>query len=121
MKHLPKILLIDDEVDYIRSLTVLLKTKGFDVYSLLSGEAALKTTRSFRPDVIVLDVRLGNEDGEKICQQIRSDNDIKHVSIILHSAFPDMEDYYKICGADDFILKPTNIDQLISRINHQLK
>src|SRR5258708_7297772 len=112
MRYLPKVLLIDDEVDYLHLLTALLRKRGFDVYSLSSGEDALTITRNFKPDVIVLDVRLGNEDGRKICWEIKTEWDIKGVPIILHSAFADVEKEYKTYYADEFILKPTDINYL---------
>jgi len=121
MNYLPKVLLIDDEVDYLHLLTALLRKRGFDVYSSSSGEDAITITRNFKPDVIVLDVRLGNEDGRKICWEIKTEPDIKDVTIILHSAFADIENGYKTYYADEFILKPTEIDYLVSRINAHLK
>ena len=120
MKYLPKVLLIDDEVDYLHLLTALLRKRGFEVYSLSSGEDALTVTRNFKPDIILLDVRLGRFDGRLICWQIKTEKDIKGVTIILHSAFPEIETEYKSYCADEFILKPTEIDYIIARINYHL-
>jgi DNA-binding response OmpR family regulator len=120
MKHLPKVLLIDDEVDYLDLLTTILRKRGFDVHSLSSGEDVLTVTKKFKPDVILLDVRLGNFDGRLICWQIKTEKDIKEVTIILHSAYSDIETEYKSFCADEFILKPTEIDYIVSRINSYL-
>lgn len=121
MKYLPKVLLIDDEVDYLNLLTKILRKRGFDVYSLSGGEDVLTVTRKFKPDIILLDVRLGDFDGRLLCWQIKTEKDINKITIILHSAYPDVETEYKSFCADEFILKPTEIDYIISRINYYLE
>ena len=120
MKYLPKVLVIDDEVDYLHLLTTILRKRGFDVYSLASGEDVLTVTRSFKPDIILLDVRLGNFDGRLICWQIKTEKDTKEIRIILHSAFPEIQTEYKSYCADEFIVKPTEVDYIIARINSYL-
>jgi len=120
MKHLPKVLLIDDEVDYLNLLTPILRRRGFDVYSLSNGEDVLTVTRKFMPDIILLDVRLGRFDGRLLCWQIKTDKGIRGAKIILHSAFPDVESSYKTYCADEFILKPTEADYIIARFKFHL-
>ncbi len=120
MKNLPKVLVIDDEVDYLDLLTAILRKRGFDVHSLSTGEDVLTVTRNFKPDIILLDVRLGNFDGRLICWQIKTEKSIKDVTIILHSAFPEIESEYRSYCADEFIVKPTEVDYIISRIKSYL-
>ena len=121
MKYLPRILLVDDEVDHLHLLTALLRENGFDVYSLSTPEDIFSTIKMFRPGIIILDVKLGNYDGKEICKQLRADQSTKDIKVILHSAFPEIEKEYQLCGADEFILKPTNISHLVSRLNDHLK
>ena|SRR5437868_6303874 len=121
MKNLKKILLIDDEVDYLHLLTMMLRHQGFDVYSISNGQEISEVIHSFKPDLILLDIRLGILNGQELCRQLKSDPGTKHVKIILHSAFPNIENEYQLCGADDFVLKPTDVNDLISRINCQLE
>jgi DNA-binding response OmpR family regulator len=120
MKYLKKILLIDDEVDYLHLLTIMLRRQGFDVYSITNGHQVSDTIKTFKPDMILLDVRLGNLDGKALCKQLKSDPATNNIKIILHSAFPSIENEYQLCGADDFVLKPTDVPDLVGRINKQL-
>jgi two-component system phosphate regulon response regulator PhoB len=121
MKYLPKILFVDDEMDYLHLNTALLRKHGFDVYSLASGEEVFTTVSSFKPNLIVLDVMLGNHDGRMICQQLKADPEYRSIKIILGSAFPEVAKDYDQYGAEEFLQKPHTIDQLISRINHHLQ
>ena len=120
MKYLPKILLVDDEVDHLHLLTALLRENGFDVYSIASPDELFATMKSFKPGIILLDVRLGNYDGKEICSRLKKDETTKGVKIILHSAFPEIEKEYALCGADEFILKPTNVAHLVDRLRYHL-
>ena len=121
MKYLPKILFVDDEMDYLHLNTALLRKHGFDVYSLASGEEVFTTVSSFKPNLIVLDVRLGKHDGRMICQQLKADPGNRAIKVILGSAFPEVAKDYDQYGAEEFLQKPHTIEQLISRINYHLR
>jgi DNA-binding response OmpR family regulator len=102
-------------------LSVLLRKHGFDIYSLSTPEDIFSTMKLFKPDIILMDVKLGNYDGKEICAQLKANEDTKSIKIILHSAFPEIEKEYQLCGAEEFILKPTDISNLVSRLNFHLK
>ena len=63
----------------------------------------------------------GKYDGKEICKQLKSAEHSKGIKVILHSAYPEIKNEYKLCGADEFILKPVAIDHLVSRLNYNLK
>ena len=121
MKYLPRILLVDDEVDHLHLLTALLRENGFDVYSLATPDDIFAVIKKFNPGVIILDVRIGNYDGKEICAQLKANEDTKSIKVILHSAFPQMEKEYELCGAEEFILKPTDLAHLVSGLNYHLQ
>jgi two-component system, OmpR family, phosphate regulon response regulator PhoB len=121
MKYLPKILLVDDEVDHLHLLTALLRGHGFDVYSLSNPDEIFAIIKTFKPKIIIMDVKMGSYNGKEICAQLKADEETKSIKVTLHSAFPEIEQEYKLCGADDFIIKPTHISDLISRLNFHLK
>jgi DNA-binding response OmpR family regulator len=121
MKYLPRILLADDEADYLTLLTSLLRANDFDVYSLSNPDHIFNLARVFKPDIILLDVRLGNYDGKEICRQLKADDDSKSIKIILHSAVPGIADEYHLCGADEFIMKPTEMSYLLARLRIHLQ
>jgi DNA-binding response OmpR family regulator len=121
MKYLPRILLVDDEVDHLHLLTAILRENGFDVYSLSNPDDIFATIKVFKPNIIILDVKLGNYDGKEICARLKADESTRAIKVILHSAFPEIEEEYHLCGAEEFIIKPTNISHLISRLNFHLR
>jgi len=121
MQYLRRILLVDDESDFLAVGTSFLKQSGFDVYSSTDGNQVLPIAKSYKPDLLVLDVKLNDYDGRVICRQLKDDSETKSIKIILHSAFPDVGLEYRTYGADEFILKPYTIDLLLSRINYHLK
>lgn len=121
MTYLPKILLIDDEEDFLSICSPFLRNNGFDVYSLSTEDDVFKIVRAFKPLLIILDVRMGVHDGRKICQQLKEDPGTKSIKIILHSAFSHIENEWQKYGAEDFILKPYSLSQLISKINYHLQ
>ena len=116
MKYLPKILLVDDEGDFLRVITIMLRQKDFDVYSISDCTEIFTIVKSFKPDLIILDIRLGKYDGREICLQLKSNPETKGIKILLHSAFSEIREDYKICGADDFILKPYSMPELVEKI-----
>jgi DNA-binding response OmpR family regulator len=120
MTYLPRILLVDDEMDFLLLSCSFLKKNGFDVLSLSDGFEVVSTAKAYNPHIIVLDVRLGKHDGMAICRQLKDDLDTKSIRVILHSAFSDVQKEYHKCGADEFILKPYTFDHLISRLNYHL-
>jgi len=121
MKYLPKILILDDESDFLSRSSALLRKSGFDVYSLLDAEEVFGIVERYRPDIVFLDIRLGSHDGRSICREIRDRYDIKFPKIILQSVLPEFGMEYREHGADDFLLKPFTMDQLIAMIKHHLR
>jgi len=121
MKYLPKILIVDDESDYLSLSAAFLRKTGFDVYSLIDADEVFDIIQSYKPDIVVIDIRLGTHDGRTICRQIKNGNGLKSPKIILQSFSPEFGSEYRDHGADDFLLKPFTLDQLIERINYHLQ
>jgi DNA-binding response OmpR family regulator len=115
-----KILVIDDDVDLLFLGSFLLRQKGFDVFSLAKTDNLFYSIGFFKPDLILLDVKLGDQDGRNICRQIKENPGTNSIKIILYSAFPETSIEYAKYGADDFIVKPYELDHLVARINHHL-
>ena len=115
-----KILVVDDDTDLLFLGSSLLQHKGFDVCSLANAEDVFEVVRAFKPDLILLDIKLGNYDGRHICSQLKNNSETKDIKIILYSAFPETQYDYQEYGANDFLLKPYEIDHLVERINNLL-
>jgi DNA-binding response OmpR family regulator len=118
MPYGTKILLVDDETDYLTIVATILRNRGLDVYSISSGDNLFFQIGNYRPDLIVLDVNLGHFDGREICRQLKSYPATAKIKIILHSAYKDISKDYQLYGADEFILKPYPVNYLLERIKH---
>jgi len=121
MKYLPRILMVDDETDFLSRSAAFLRKNGFDVYSLIDADEVLSIAKTYKPDIMVIDIRLGSHDGRVICRELRSSENYKSAKIILHSVLPEFGNDYRDHGADDFLQKPFTLDQLIARINYHLQ
>jgi len=115
-----RILIIDDDVDLLFLGSSLLKQRGFEVCSLSRADEAFATVHSFKPHLILLDVKLGEKDGRDICLKLKRDPETHFIKIILYSAFPETSVEYTKYGADDFIVKPYEFSHLVERIRHHL-
>jgi two-component system alkaline phosphatase synthesis response regulator PhoP len=71
--------------------------------------------------LILLDIKLGDYDGRDLCLQLKNNPETKDIKIILYSAFPETSVDVMKYGADDFIMKPYEMDYLIGRIRHLLR
>jgi len=114
-----RVLVVDDDQAILEMLTDLLERDGrFEVKVARGGYEAGMLTQQFQPDVIILDYKLPDIDGNHVCKTIRSNPAFSHVRIIIISgvADPDEIEMLKEAGADDFLRKPFQIDELIGRI-----
>ncbi len=114
-----KLLVIDDDEDISAMLFLLLRSK-FEVASIIKSEDIFQRIRSFEPDIILLDVFLTGYDGRVICKQLKFHPSSKHIPVIMLSGHDEVYDSISKYGADDFILKPFEADQLFSKIEKQL-
>jgi len=116
-----RILIIDDDVDLLFLGSSLLKQRGYEVFSLSSADEAFEIVKSFNPHLILLDVKLGDQDGRNICLKLKRDPETNFIKIILYSAFPETSVEYSKYGADEFIVKPYEFNHLVERIRHHLE
>jgi DNA-binding response OmpR family regulator len=116
-----RILVIDDDSDIRDIIRLILELEGFKVDELDNGHFVDETILSFKPQLILLDVMLGDMDGRDICKNLKSQYDTREIPIIIISATHGSKHLLgELCGADDYINKPFDIDNLISRVNFNL-
>ena len=115
-----RILVVDDDIDILTVVQLVLESNGFEVIAISKWQKIYSLIDSFVPDLILLDVSLGTQDGRNLCKQLKSSKDTKHISIILFSANHNIEKSIVECLADSFISKPFDINDLIEGINNQL-
>lgn len=116
-----KILVIDDDLDILSVMEILLSMKGFDVEVTAKGENTFPKIASFQPDLILLDVLISGHDGRMICKELKANKKTQHIPVIMFSAHPGAAAAIADYGADDFISKPFDVNNLISKVNKQLQ
>lgn len=119
--HMPKILVIDDDKDLLEVTQALLTKKGFEVKINNNWEEALESISAFNPQLILLDVFLNGVDGLDICKQLKSMPYTKHIPVLIFSAYPRVaETVIYEYGADDFIAKPFEVNDLVLKVHSVL-
>ncbi len=112
-----KILIVDDEPDLMRITCFRLEKSGFNVISAVDGKEALDLTAKEQPDLVLLDLKLPILDGLGVCTQLKKDDKLKHIPVIIFTASAnDIVDKVKSCGAQDYIIKPFSAEELIEKI-----
>ena len=117
---MPRILVVDDDIDILSVMEVLFSMKGFDVEVTAKGENTFPKINAFKPDLILLDVLISGYDGRTICRQLKDDENTRHIPIIMFSAHPGAAAAISDYGADDFIAKPFDVAHLMKKVNAQL-
>ena len=115
-----KILIVDDDQDILTVASLLLKMNGFEVDTTCNGNKTIECIKNNEPDLVLLDVNLGNEDGRMICKKLKSNSTTNHIPIVLFSANHDIDKSYSDCGADDFIAKPFDSMAFIEALKKHL-
>ena len=119
-----RILVVDDDLAIVEMFTELFARDGrFEVRTALTGFDAGLITQDFRPDVMLLDFKLPDINGNVVCERVRAQPDLQHMKIIIMSGVADPDEVAELLkvGADEFIKKPFEIDVVISRIAEALK
>ena len=119
--HDHKILIIDDDPDILELLTYILAAEGYQVVSSTNGKET-DSLHEILPDLVLLDLRMNGaaQAGAKICLKLKTQVNTKSLPVILVSAEPDIESIAKYCYADDYISKPFNIHDFLSKIRTNL-
>ena len=115
-----RILVIDDDLDILSVMEILLSMKGCNVEVTARGENTFPKIESFKPDLILLDVLISGYDGRIICKQLKSNEETRHIPVIMFSAHPGAAATIADYGADDFISKPFDVNHLLKKVHEQL-
>ena len=116
-----RILAIDDDKDILEILQLILEDKGYEVETLADSKQLFTKIKQYHPDLIILDIMLGNLDGRKLCHDVKASPETRNIPIILLSATHTVYgDLHKNGNPDDFIAKPFAIDALLNSVERQL-
>ena len=115
-----RILVVDDERSILELVTAYLAKEGYEVLTAEDGPSGLKAARTFKPDLIVLDIMLPGIDGIELLQQLRRESDVYTIMLTAKS-----EEIDKIVGlsvgADDYVTKPFSPRELVARVKAALR
>lgn len=108
-----RILVVDDDMDILEILVLVLRNHNFEVFSTNNGLLVPQMIIDHKPDLIFLDVDLGNSSGADICKSLKQDVSTSHIPILLISATFNLESIALENCADDFLPKPFDIADLM--------
>jgi signal transduction histidine kinase len=120
MSHKAKILIVDDDVDTVELLTKRLSAEGYHTSGASDGEQALRRVEEYRPDLIILDIKMPKIDGYEVCRRLKSSEDTRLIPIIMLTVKAEVPDKVKglDIGADDYIPKPFDYRELSLRVRY---
>jgi len=116
--HNKKIFICDDDSTIVDMLQMLLEISGYDTAIETNSVNALEAIKVFRPDVVIVDIWMPLLSGDKLIRKIRQDQEVKDVFIICISASKDGKEVALQAGADRFIAKPFDINELLEAIEN---
>jgi DNA-binding response OmpR family regulator len=113
------IMIADDDPGILDSVCIMLEFEGYNVYCTPNG-AEILNMHSNLPDLLLLDIWMSGIDGRDICKQLKQNSNTNKLPVVLISASRDIERSALAAGADDFLAKPFDIDDLLNKIERNL-
>ena len=111
-----KVLIIDDDADLLEMVSLVLTSHELEVASSTRGADLHKAIAEERPDIILMDIFLGDSDGRQLSHQLKTTDHLKQIPVVLYSAGYVNSASIDDSLADDFLVKPFNITDLIQKI-----
>lgn len=117
-KH--KILIVDDDIDIGNTIKMILERNGFNAVFRENPDGIKETMKKNHINLLILDMLLSTINGTEVCEDIKKDPIISGIPVIMISAHPDARKICMDAGADDFISKPFNVDDMLIKINNNI-
>lgn len=113
-----KILVVDDDADLVKMLKLRIESEGFEFASAEDGEDMLKLVKTYKPDLIILDIMLPNIDGYTALREMRKDDEFKDIPVIILTAKEKkaVGDLFALEKVSGFIEKPFETGDLLKKI-----
>ena len=116
-----RILIIEDDRDILEALRIILEERDFEVLALDRAESIEGHIDDFKPDLILLDIWVSGSDGRDVAKWLKKNESTKTIPLVMVSANISTPSIAKEVKADDFVLKPFDIDHLVSVVEKRLK
>ena len=111
-----KVLVVDDDPDIVLAITVILEDEGYRVVATEKNDYLQSLLDGEPPDLILLDMLLSGLDGRDIARHLKKDETTRHIPILMLSAHPNARKDAEAAGADDFLAKPFEMDELLAKV-----
>jgi DNA-binding response OmpR family regulator len=115
-----QIMIVDDDSNILEFMHLALAFEGYDVRVSTTGRELQQVQPGDLPDLILLDVKLAEEDGRAICKHLKAHEQTRDVPIIMLSAHATEQQVRQVCPAEDFLAKPFELDTLLDKVEKQL-
>jgi len=119
MSEATTILVTDDDPRILRLMTQVLRRAGYEVLEASTGKECLEAVKAHHPDILLLDVMLPDTTGIELCRQIKADESLESIFVILFSGVQVSSDYQAAAlnaGADGYIVKSVSNEELLARV-----
>jgi DNA-binding response OmpR family regulator len=117
LKNGKKILIVDDDPDIGMMLKVMLEFKSFTAVVVERAEKVLETLTADNIDLIIMDMLLSGVNGTDVCRDLKKNTATKQIPILMISAHPNAKEVCLQAGAEDFVAKPFDMQEILSKIN----
>jgi two-component system OmpR family response regulator len=112
-----KILVVDDDVQVTSLLKKYLTSKKFEVTTINQSSKTMPTAHAIHPDLFILDLMMPPPDGFELCRQLRADPIFARAPILIITAMDISNSSATSFGANDYLAKPFNLDEIVTRVN----
>ena len=116
-----KILIVDDDPDFLHLLAFDLKKNGYEVVSANNGEEGLERALKELPNLIVLDIKMPKMDGYTFVRRLKKDDETKRIPLVVLTSYEPMKDMFKLEGVDDYFAKSADMTKLLEAIAKYVK
>jgi len=128
MDKIPKILLIDDDVDFVEATRMVLESKPYEVIVAYEGDEGLRKAREENPDLVILDIIMPGKDGFVTAEQFKKDPALSKIPILILTSYAEKGGQSSIpvwggltLETEDYIDKPISPQELLTRVENHLK
>jgi two-component system alkaline phosphatase synthesis response regulator PhoP len=128
MKKVARILLVDDDPDFVAATKIVLESKPYEVIVAQEGDEGLKKAKTEKPDLILLDVIMPMKDGFTVAEQLKKDPQLSKIPLLMLTSFAQRKGETTISQAqgmmleaEDYIDKPVTPQELLKRVEKHLK
>lgn len=115
-----KILVVDDEPEFVDMLKMRLEANGYAVVTAANGKQGAEKAVSEKPDLILLDILMPEMDGYTAMKEIKATTQTRDIPVIVVTAKSKMQDLFQVEGISDYVVKPFESDDLLFRIKRVL-